>query len=297
MINSDTNIDVSETSDNSFEMVEIVPEKVCARASFSRLEYYNTCPQAFKYKYIDKLQPLSAPKMLDENGNEKPPAWFRGTVIHQAMDDYINGVRDDLIPELYSLKPDIEEARILKKKDPKRVLTEQNKYFDEDYNIIDMDSLSEDEKSVTSGGDPCPKEYHALVIIDLLIFNEDFTEARVIDLKSGKRNGNEVKHQKQTQMYALFISIEYPNVQNFITEIWYCDLHGLTVVKDYTKEKIQVYFNYWDRCIMQMKNDTNYFSKPHEKSCFFCEWGLQEHSNKWVNKLGKCTDSKDKRYR
>lgn len=282
----------------NFNLVSKVQSEPMSRASFSRLEYYNNCPLAFKYKYVDKIAPLSGPEQYDKDGNVKPPAWQRGSIIHQAMDDYINGVRDDLIPELKSLSMEINNAKKLKQTDPDRVLTEQNKYFDLNYELIDMDSLPEDQKTVhPHSGDIQPLNYHVLVIIDVLVFNEDFTEATVIDLKSGKRNNNEVKHKKQTQLYALFTSIEYPQVQNLVTQLWYCDLSGYVHQEEYTKDKILEYFNFWDRKVMQLLNDTDHLARPSEKSCFFCEYGLPQHSNKWVNKLGRCDDSKDKRYR
>ena len=266
-----------------------------AQASFSRLEYYKNCPKAFEHKYVHRTKTLEAPQMKDRFGNVKQPAWQRGSVIHQAMDDYINDVRQDLIPELLDLKHEIEDAKELMKLNPARVLTEQNKYFDIDYNLIDMASLSEEDKSVTSGGDVCPKHYHVLIIIDLLIFNEDFTEAKVIDLKSGKMH--HVKHQSQTQLYALFTAIEYPDVQKLTTQLWYCDQGGAIRAKEYSRENILIYLNFWSRRISLMHQDLTFRENPHEQTCMFCDYGQEKHSNKWVNKNGACSLSLDKRDR
>jgi len=266
-----------------------------ARASYSRLAYYNNCQYAYKLKYIDKVPPLDGPVQKDRQGNIKPPAWQRGSVIHQAMDDYINGKEERLLPELYDLRTEIDDARKLKTEYPDRVLTEQNKYFDTDFNLIDMDKLSEEEKTVTSGGDPCPLEYHALIIIDLLIFNEDFKHATIIDLKSGKEHP--VKHGSQTQMYALFTSLEYPEVKNFTTQLWYCDQSGKITQRMYSKHDIQAYFNFWNTRISAMANDEAFYSRPSETACMFCEYGPEKHSNKWVNKTGTCSEGMDKRYR
>lgn len=269
--------------------------ELMARASYSRLAYYKNCPQAYRFKYIDKLATLQAPEQKDRQGNVKPPAWQRGSAIHQAMDDYINSRTDKLRPELYDLRYEINEARELKISNPDRVLTEQNKYFDLDYNLIDMDALSPEEKSVTSGGDPCPLDYHVLVIIDLLIFNEDFTEAKVIDLKSGKEHA--VKHMSQTQLYALFTAMEYPDIEMLTTQLWYCDKSGKITSKEYSREKILKYFNFWHRSINLMHTDTKLRAKPHESNCMFCEYGPKIFSNKWVNKTGDCSLGLDKRNR
>lgn len=266
-----------------------------AQASYSRLDYYKNCPLAFKFKYVDRLAPLQEPEHKDKFGNVKPPGWQRGSIIHQAMDDYINSRTNVLRPELYDLRFELNEARQLKIDEPERILTEQNKFFDFDYNLIDMDALTDDEKGVTSAGDPCPSNYHVLVIIDLLIFNEDFTHATIVDLKSGKVYP--VKHAAQTQLYALFTAMEYPQVENVTTQLWYCDQSGKIVAKDFTRERILMYFNFWHRSISRMHKDYKFLPSPHEQHCFFCEWGKKEHSNKWKNKTGNCELSLDKRDR
>lgn len=266
-----------------------------AQASFSRLDYYLNCPLAFKFKYVDRRVPLDAPVQKDRQGNIKAPAWKRGSLIHQAMDDYINSRTDILRPELFDLRFELNEARELKKSDPSRVLTEQNKFFDLDYNLIDMDSLDEKEKSITSGGEPCPLHYHVLVIIDVLIFSADFKHATVVDLKSGKQYP--VKHANQTKLYALFTAMEYPKVEDLTTQLWYCDQSGKIQAQDFTRKKILMLFNFWNRRIGQMHSDTNFIAKPHEQNCMFCSWGLEKHSNKWVNKDGTCEKSLDKRDR
>lgn len=266
-----------------------------AQASFSRLDYYQNCPLAFKLKYVDKLVPLDAPVMKDRQGNVKPPAWKRGSVIHQAMDDYINSRTDILRPELYDLRFEINEARELKKTEPDRVLTEQNKFFDLDYNLIDMSKLSPSEMSVTSAGDPCPINYHVLIIIDLLIFSKDFKHAIVIDLKSGKEHP--VKHGSQTKLYALFTAVEYPLVENLTTQLWYCDQSGKIQAQDFTRKKILMMLNFWNRRIAAMHTDNTFTPNPHESNCMFCAWGLARHSNKWLNKNDTCQLSLDKRDR
>jgi hypothetical protein len=267
-----------------------------AQASYSRLSFYKNCPYAYKLKYVDKMPTNAAPVQKDRQGNVKPPAWQRGSRIHQAMDDYINSRTDALIPELQSLKHEINSARELMITDPKRVLTEQNKYFDLDYNLIDMDKLENDQKSLTSGGDKCPLHYHVLIIIDLLIFNEDFTHATVIDLKSGKRRNNEVKHGQQTQLYGLFTAIEYPNLEIINTQLWYCDLSGQIIAKEYKRDDILLYLNFWDRSINKMHKDLEFIPNSAEPNCIFCEYKDPKYNTmkKYINPNGLCLNARDK---
>lgn len=278
------------------ENVEISPYRTpMAQASYSRLAYYHNCPLAFKFKYVDKLPTLPSPVQKDRQGNIKPPAWQRGSVLHQAMDDYINSRTDILRPELFDLRFEIDEARELMKTDPARVLTEQNKFFDLDYNVIDMSKLGPEEVSVTSAGDPCPLHYHVLIIIDLLIFNEDFTHATVIDLKSGKVHP--VKHGSQTKLYALFTAIEYPKVENLTTQLWYCDQGGKIRAQDFTRKNILMTLNFWNRRIGLMHKDTVFTAQPHEQNCYFCSFKIKEFANKWINPTGDCQLGLDRRQR
>lgn len=43
-------------------------------------------------------------------------------------------------------------------------------------------------------------------------------ETILIDLKTGKRDHNEIKHAEQIQLYQL-----YPGLQQVTTELWYLD--------------------------------------------------------------------------
>jgi len=239
--------------------------------------YYRNCPLAYKFKYIDKIVPLERPVQKDKKGNIKPHANERGSMIHQAMDDYINQRRPDLIPELLNIKDSIEEAKQLKIDDPERVVTEQKWYFDPDWNMIEWDDP-----------DSHPPEYHALIIIDLIIFDENFTSARIIDLKSGKRAYNEQKHAKQLQFYSVGAIYKYPMLERLSTELWYCDLE-LIHPKKLTKFQANNFRQFWDDSMDEMAMDTEFKPRACRHSCKFCEYGPEEHSNQWLNKTGDCS--------
>lgn len=253
-----------------------------ARASFSRLQFYKNCPKAYNFKYNLKIEELDRPVMLDKQGNPKPHANERGSTIHEAMDDYINARRDDLIPELLDIKDEVNAARALKTANPAQVVTEQKWFFDELWNMIEVPP-----------NQTFPEKYHLVIIIDLLIFNKDFTSCQVIDLKSGKRYRNEVKHAKQTQLYAVATAIRYPDLKNLVTELWYCDL-GLIHTKPFTGQQALAFKRYWDNEMSEMADDVLFDHKAAQNTCMFCAYGPTEHSNKWVNKTGDCTDGRSK---
>ena len=251
--------------------------QVMARASFSRMMYYKNCPLAYKFKYIDKIAPLERPQKKDKKGNPLPHANERGSMIHEAMDDYINDRRQDIIPELLDIQDNIVWAKDIMQKIPERVSTEQKWYFDPDWNPIEHDDPNTH-----------PVDYQALIIIDLMVFNEDFNAADVIDLKSGKRAYNEQKHAKQLQFYSVGAVKKFPILENLNTQLWYCDL-GLIHPKKLTRFQASNFTRYWEELMDEMATDITFTPRSNRYSCRFCEYGPKEHSNQWVNKTGDCS--------
>ena len=70
--------------------------------------------------------------------------------------------------------------------------------------------------------------------------------AIVIDYKSGKRFGNEVKHAEQTQLYALNAVLRYPELEEVTTELWYLDVKELTAAT-FTRAQILRFRANFDR--------------------------------------------------
>jgi hypothetical protein len=61
---------------------------------------------------------------------------------------------------------------------------------------------------------------------DAVAFLSD-TEAVVVDYKSGKRYGNEIKHSEQMKLYQLGAFLRYPKLETVTVELWYTDLDEL----------------------------------------------------------------------
>jgi hypothetical protein len=62
--------------------------------------------------------------------------------------------------------------------------------------------------------------------LDALVFLSK-TEAVVIDLKTGRRMGNEIKHAEQMQLYQLVTFLRYPFLETVHVELWYADIDEL----------------------------------------------------------------------
>lgn len=63
--------------------------------------------------------------------------------------------------------------------------------------------------------------------IDALVLHDDKT-ATVIDYKTGRKFGNEMKHAEQLQLYQLATFSRYPQLETVYAELWYLDQDEVT---------------------------------------------------------------------
>jgi hypothetical protein len=57
--------------------------------SFSKLKTFETCPAKYKYQHVDRLP------------TPKSDAMSRGLEIHKSVEDFLNGQREDLHPDIH----------------------------------------------------------------------------------------------------------------------------------------------------------------------------------------------------
>ena len=126
----------------------------------------------------------------------------RGTRIHQAAEDYVRGIRPDLIPELSKFEFELELLAVM---------------FED--GIVSM----EGEWALDQEWVPCDwKEGWHRSKVDVIVHHSP-THATVIDYKSGRKFGNEVKHGEQMTLYALNAMVRFPELTHVTTELWYVD--------------------------------------------------------------------------
>jgi RecB family exonuclease len=233
--------------------------------SFSRLSLYESCPYRAKLQYIDKIpepeRPLPAGKT--EHANE------RGSRIHEAAEHYLSLQRDDLLEELLNFKHEFEHLRNLAEEDQSRVQCEGLWCFDDTWESVNPDDYN---------------NVWLRVIIDSLVWLSP-TEVVVIDFKTGKRYGNEIKHGQQMTLYALAVAMKYPEVEVIHTELWYLDLNELAYQR-YLKDQALAFLKSFNMRALTLNEDTEFKAKPNKSSCMFCPYGGAE--NKWVVPTGDC---------
>jgi hypothetical protein len=122
--------------------------------------------------------------------------------------------------------------------------------------------------------------------LDALVLSEDGTHARVIDYKTGKRHGNEIKHTEQGQIYQLATFLRFPKLEHITVEFWYTDL-GETDTKEYSRVQGTNYFNKYNDRFLAVTTCEDFPPNPNAFSCKWCpyrgnacEYGVDPNPNR-----------------
>lgn len=225
------------------QLPECAPLRTC---SFSALKLYEQCPYAAHLKYTRRLptpEPLESSPLI------------RGQRIHEYAENYVKGVAP--------LHKSLEQ------------LTQRFELLHKLYNEGKV--LVEEEWALTKELEPC--EWNAANVwlrckADAVI-KHDPLSATVIDYKTGKRYGNEIKHNQQAQLYAGMAFFLYPSLTDVNTQIWYVDEKGLVIEKHIPRIKGQELFNKFIDKFQTMTTVTRFPPRPNVMNCKWCDYGTQ----------------------
>lgn len=215
--------------------------------SYSRLTVFESCRHQAELKFVRKIpepdRPL--PPGKTEHAND------RGTRVHEAAEKYVLG-GIELIPELESFKPELNALRTLY--------------------AAGKVSL-EGEWGYTKEWKPTPwmsADVWTRIKLDAIVFLSK-TKAVVIDYKTGKRWGNEIKHGEQMQLYQLAAFLRYPDLQEITVELWYTDLNEL-VSLTYTRAQGMKFLASFTNRGKRMTECEDFPPNPNAFSCRFCPY-------------------------
>lgn len=97
-------------------------------------------------------------------------------------------------------------------------------------------------------------------------------EATVIDYKTGRKYGNEVKHAEQMQLYQLNAFMRYPKLEVVTTELWYLDQNEVSR-QTFTRAQGLRFKSNFDRKGRAITTNTDWKPNPNKFSCKWCEYG------------------------
>lgn len=231
--------------------------------SFSRLSIFQECPRRAELAYIQKIPeadrgegPLTAPDGSKEWHND------RGSRIHALAEEYVKGNIKIFPKELQKFKKEIEELRKLYKTG--KVITEEMWCFTNTW----MPCASDDWNAI-----------YFRIITDITVFHTK-AQATVIDYKTGRKFGNEVKHGQQAQLYQLGAFLRYPDLEEITTEIWYLDQDELATM-EFTRAQGMRFFKHWNNRMEAMTTEVEFKPTPNMNSCRWCPYK--------PSKLGVCS--------
>jgi len=216
--------------------------------SHSRLVTFEQCKLQAELKYIQRIpepeRPLPTGKT--EHAND------RGTRLHDAAEKFVHG-GVELLPELA-------------------------KHFSAEY--LKARELFSLKQASTEGDWAYTKEWEptawksADVWVRMkcdLVVQLSEQELVVVDYKSGKRFGNELKHAEQMQIYTIGTFCRYPKAKKVTTELWYLDQDELATMT-YTREQGLRYVKNFERRGNLLTDCEEFLPNPNVFSCRWCPY-------------------------
>ncbi len=209
--------------------------------SYSKLLDFEQCKLRYKLKHIDRVP------------EAKSDAADRGTAIHTLAEQFVDGRMKSLPTELLKFSDDFLALRDRHKENC--VSLEGEWGFDREWQ---------------------PTAYKTgwlRMKADAVSFNKpkDPTVAIVIDFKTGKKFGNEIKHGEQVMLYAAATAIRMPSVQTLTNELWYLDKDELTTVT-YTRHQALGFIKLFDKRAAKIDNCKSFDPNPNVFTCQYCPY-------------------------
>lgn len=217
--------------------------------SFSTLQRFEECPYRV---YLNKVERIKEPS---------GPAAERGTAIHEKAEEYVLGHLDNLPKELEKFNSSFKRLKELQTEG--KVELEQDWGYDPDW---------------TSGTWKLNNLW-LRVKLDVLV-NETETSALIVDHKTGRKFGNEVKHGAQLNLYTLATFMRYPKLEFVDAQLWYLD-KGETTKQVYTREQAMLFLPKWNERAHKLTSCTEFLAKPSRTACKWCHYGKTEQCD-WV---------------
>ncbi len=228
--------------------------------SYSRLIDFETCPRKAQFKYIDKIFP---PK------EERETPLDRGSRIHLDAERFVRG-ESPLSLELKNFEKEL--IKLQEEQAAQRLELEQMWCFDHGW--LPVDPMDFDRTFIR-------------IKVDVL-WNIAPGEAVVIDYKTGKRVGNEVKHNEQLLLYQLGAFLRDELLQNVSTELWYIDQNEVPPAKKFKRHQgLKFLKNFNDR-MLTMTTAKEFPPRPSIHACMFCPYKTGRIGKRGPQGTGDC---------
>jgi hypothetical protein len=160
--------------------------------------------------YFDKVEKATKPELVPPKGKDEHPL-TRGHRVHESAELFVRG-ECELIPELNKFAENFVVLRDFFSRERYRVIMEERWAFNRNWEACGWSS----------------ENAWVRMLVDFLVIDIELGEAIIIDYKTGRKHGNEVKHATQGQLYQLAVFLRYPELENITVEFWYTDQNAIT---------------------------------------------------------------------
>ena len=189
-------------------------------------------------------------KVVKRTPEPDSPAAARGTAIHTLAEDFVKGEILEMPVELKQLSGNYRWLR--EQYEAGKVSLEGEWAFDADWTPTGWRDANA----------------WARIKADAVVYSSP-TAAMVIDHKTGRKFGNELKHQQQTQLYAIATFLRDPALEYVETALWYID-HGEATPGKYTRDQAMMFLPRWTLRGNRMTSRTEFPPKPSKTNCKWC---------------------------
>lgn len=234
---------LEELANNQQIPIHLLEDGPVNRFAFTSLMNFEQCPQRVKLRYVDRLK------------GESSGAADRGSMIHDLAEKFTRG-EINFPSQLKKMRSDME-------------------WLKEQYaaGMVEV----EEEWGIKKDWSPCSwrdKQLWGRIKLDAFIRTGDNT-ASVVDHKTGKKFGNEFKHNQQGQLYTIAAFERYPEIDIITSEFWYLD-HGLKLEKTYTRAQANLFKPKWTERALRMTTAKQFPARPSKDNCRWCDYAKTE---------------------
>jgi PD-(D/E)XK nuclease superfamily len=226
------------------------PQGGAVRAwSASQLDNFERCPHAV---FLAKVK-----KIPQESG----AAAERGTMIHDLAEHYVDGTISEMPEELKQYERDFDRLR--EGYANATVTVEEDWGFNLNWDITGW----------------MAQDVWARMKLDACE-REDETSAKVIDYKTGRKWGNEIKHNRQAMIYGVGAFMRYPDVEFITTEFWYLDQKDGPLINHYARNRLPIILPGIEKRAIKLTSCTDFKPKPSRDACKWCSYA-KDGSCEW----------------
>lgn len=216
--------------------------------SYSSLTTFEACPYRL---WLDRVEHQPRPEISEDHPIQ------RGIRVHEALEHYIVGQRDEPPAEAHRYLPMIEELRVAYT--AARVTCESAWWFTQDWAPCESNS---------------PDRW--LVVKTDVAHHATPAQMTIIDWKTGKSYMKDVKHGGQMQLYATAAFMKFPDLEMVTVKLPYLDEAPPEKTRLYLRPQIEPFIRSFSRRAGALLSDAKagrFPPKPNRSNCKFCDFG------------------------